>query len=73
MSINSYVVNGAVHYANALASLYKLHGNFAIGMTGYKTESGELKYEIGVCTMCQKKAISVLVKKSMILLGLILP
>lgn len=47
-SINSYAVNGAVHYANALLHYTSYTEILAIGMTGYKTESGELKYEIGV-------------------------
>lgn len=47
-SINSYAVNGAVHHANALLHYTSYTEILAIGMTGYKTESGELKYEIGV-------------------------
>lgn len=46
--INSYAVNGAVHYANALLHYTSYTDIIAIGMTGYKDESGELKYEIGV-------------------------
>ena len=46
--INSYAVNGAVHYANALLHYTSYTDIIAIGMTGYKTESGQLEYEIGV-------------------------
>lgn len=37
-----------MHYANALLHYTSYTEILAIGMTGYKTESGELKYEIGV-------------------------
>ena len=47
-NINSYAVNGAVHYANAILHYTSYTDIIAIGMTGYKNESGELKYEIGV-------------------------
>lgn len=46
--INSYAVNGAVHYANALLHYTSYTDIIAIGMTGYKTETGKLKHEIGV-------------------------
>lgn len=46
--INSYAVNGAVHYANALLHYTSYTDIIAIGMTGYKNDAGELKYEIGV-------------------------
>lgn len=46
--INSYVVNGAVHYANALLHYTSYTDIIAIGMTGYKTEAGKLEHEIGV-------------------------
>lgn len=46
--INSYAVNGAVHYANALLHYTSYTDIIAIGMTGYKTEAGKLEYEIGV-------------------------
>lgn len=46
-NINSYAVNGAVHYANALLH-YTSHTNvIAIGVTGHKEESG-LHLQIGV-------------------------
>lgn len=46
--INSYAVNGAVHYANALLHYTSYTDITAIGMTGYKTEAGNLEHEIGV-------------------------
>ena len=47
-TINSYAVNGAVHYANALLHYTSYTDIIAIGMTGYKDETGALQYEIGV-------------------------
>ncbi len=47
-NINSYAVNGAVHYANALLHHTSYSDIIAIGMTGFKNESGKLEYEIGV-------------------------
>ena len=47
-NINSYAVNGAVHYANALLHYTSYTDIIAIGMTGFKDGSGNLKYEIGV-------------------------
>lgn len=47
-NINSYAVNGAVHYANALLHHTSYVDVIAIGMTGYKDERGEIKHEIGV-------------------------
>ena len=47
-AINAYAVNGAVHYANALLHYTSYTDIIAIGMTGWKTETGELSYEIGV-------------------------
>lgn len=46
--INSYAVNGAVHYANALLHYTSYTDIIAIGMTGYKDDSGALQHEIGV-------------------------
>lgn len=46
--INSYAVNGAVHYANALLHYTSYTDIIAIGMIGYKTEAGKLEHEIGV-------------------------
>ena len=47
-NINSYAVNGAVHYANALLHYTDYTDVIAIGMTGYKNVQGKLEYEIGV-------------------------
>lgn len=47
-TINSYAVNGAVHYANALLHYTSYTEIIAIGMTGYLDETGKLQYEIGV-------------------------
>lgn len=47
-NINSYAVNGAVHYANALLHYTSYTEIIAIGMTGYKDDSGKLQHEIGV-------------------------
>lgn len=47
-TINSYAVNGAVHYANALLHYTSYTDIIAIGMTGYKDEVGKIVYSIGV-------------------------
>lgn len=47
-NINSYAVNGAVHYANALLHYTSYTDIIAIGMTGFKNESGDIEYSIGV-------------------------
>lgn len=47
-NINSYAVNGAVHYANALLHHTSYTDIIAIGMTGYKDENGNIQYQIGV-------------------------
>ena len=47
-NINSYALNGAVHYANALLHYTSYTDIIAIGMTGFKDDSGNLEYEIGV-------------------------
>ena len=47
-TINSYAVNGAVHYANALLHYTSYTDIIAIGMTGYRDDSDKLQYEIGV-------------------------
>lgn len=47
-NINSYAVNGAVHYANALLHYTSYTDIISIGMTGYKDNTGKLQYEIGV-------------------------
>lgn len=47
-NINSYAVNGAVHYANALLHHTSYTDIIAIGMTGYKDENGSIQHFIGV-------------------------
>lgn len=47
-NINSYAVNGAIHYANAVIHHTSFSDIIAIGMTGWKDESGLLRYKIGV-------------------------
>lgn len=47
-NINSYAVNGAIHYANALLHYTSYTDIISIGMTGYKDESGQVQYSIGV-------------------------
>lgn len=47
-NINSYAVNGAVHYANALLHYTSYTDIISIGMTGYKDESGNVQHSIGV-------------------------
>lgn len=47
-NINSYAVNGAVHYANAILHYTNFTDIISIGMTGFKNDSGKLEYSIGV-------------------------
>jgi len=47
-NINSFAVNGAVHYANALLHHTSYTDIIAIGMTGYKDVTGKIHHEIGV-------------------------
>jgi len=47
-NINSFAVNGAVHYANALLHHTSYTDIIAIGMTGHKDESGKIHHQIGV-------------------------
>lgn len=47
-NINSYAVNGAVHYANALLHYTSYTDIIAIGMTGFRNESGDIEHSIGV-------------------------
>ena len=48
-NINKYAVNGAVHYANAIVEHTASYKEaIAIGMNGYKDESGTIITEIGV-------------------------
>lgn len=53
-NINSYAVNGAVHYANAVLHLTSYTDIIAIGVTGYIDESGVLKHSIGVYYVSKK-------------------
>ncbi|MCD7886595.1 MAG: SAM-dependent methyltransferase [Clostridiales bacterium] len=47
-NINSYAVNGAVHYANAILHYTGYTDVIAIGVTGYKDDCGDLHHSIGV-------------------------
>lgn len=47
-NINSYAVNGAVHYANALLHHTSYTDIISIGVTGYKDEFDTIQHEIGV-------------------------
>jgi Type I restriction-modification system methyltransferase subunit len=47
-NINTYAVNGAVHYANAILHYTDYTDIIAVGMTGWKDTNGELCHEIGV-------------------------
>lgn len=47
-NINSYAVNGAIHYANALLHHTSYTEIISIGVTGYKDGSGKLQHQIGV-------------------------
>lgn len=47
-NINSYAVNGAVHYANAILHYTSYTDIISIGVTGYKDNGGNLYHSIGV-------------------------
>ncbi|PMO86637.1 restriction endonuclease subunit M [Vibrio tasmaniensis] len=47
-NINTFAVNGAVHYANAVLHHTSYTDIIAIGVTGYKDDSDNLQHEIGV-------------------------
>lgn len=47
-NINSYAVNGAVHYANAVLHYTSYTDVIAIGVTGYKAADGKIIHQIGV-------------------------
>lgn len=53
-NINSYAVNGAVHYANALLHHTSYTDIIAIGMTGYRDEFGNIQHQIGVYYVSKK-------------------
>ncbi|MCD8315479.1 MAG: SAM-dependent methyltransferase [Firmicutes bacterium] len=54
-NINSYAVNGAVHYANAILHYTNYGKIIAIGVTGYRDTFGELQHEIGVYYVSSEK------------------
>jgi hypothetical protein len=47
-NIKDFAVNGAVHYANAVLHHTSYTDIIAIGVTGFKDDSGALQHEIGV-------------------------
>lgn len=47
-NINSYALNGAVHYANAILHYTSFSDIIAVGMSGYKDDFGVLQHEIAV-------------------------
>lgn len=47
-NINSFAVNGAVHYANAILHHTSYTDIIAIGITGYRDDSGKIALQIGV-------------------------
>lgn len=47
-NINTFAVNGAVHYANAILHYTSYSNIISIGITGYKDESGKIQTQIGV-------------------------
>ena len=47
-NINSYAVNGAVHYANAVLHYTSYTDVIAIGVTGHKSTDGKIIHQIGV-------------------------
>ncbi len=53
-TINSYAVNGAVHYANALLHLSSFSDVIAIGVTGWLNEQDQMQHEIGVYYVSKK-------------------
>lgn len=53
-SINSYAVNGAIHYSNAILHLTNYSDVIAIGVTGWRDEQNILQYKIGVYYVSKK-------------------
>ncbi len=47
-NINSFAINGAVHYANAILHHTSYTNIIAIGITGHKNEQGLIEHKIGV-------------------------
>lgn len=64
-NINSYAVNGAVHYANAVLHYTSYTDVISIGVTGYKDASGNTVHQIGVYYV--SKSNLVWVKKLLII------
>lgn len=53
-NIKKYAVNGAVHYANAVLHYTNYTDVIAIGITGYKDDTGKLIHSIGVYYVSKK-------------------
>lgn len=53
-NINSYAVNGAIHYANAILHLTSYTDIIAIGVSGYINDNNKLEYSIGVYYVSKK-------------------
>lgn len=53
-NINTFAVNGAIHYANAFIQYTSYQNIISIGVTGYKNQAGELQLEIGVYIVSDK-------------------
>ena len=54
-NIKEYAVNGAIHYANAILHYATGYDDIiAIGITGYRNDSNQLKSEIGVYLVSKK-------------------
>ena len=53
-SINSYAVNGAIHYSNAILHLTNYSEVIAIGVTGWRDEQKVLHHKIGVYYVSKK-------------------
>ncbi|MBS5966682.1 MAG: hypothetical protein KIA06_04330 [Finegoldia magna] len=47
-NINSYAVNGAIHYANAILHYTSYTNIISIGVTGFKKIDGSIEHSIGV-------------------------
>lgn len=53
-NINSYAVNGAIHYANAILHYTSYTDVIAIGVTGYKKPDETIEHSIGVYYVSKK-------------------
>ena len=53
-NIDKYAVNGAVHYANAIVRHTNYKEVLAIGVNGYKEETGEIVYEVSAWFLSKK-------------------